>query len=92
MRMCACVRVGLGRRLLGGLAHTVTKTVHRAWRTRCACQSSHLLSFYLFIYFWLCWVLVAERGLSLVASRSHSLVADLGFLIAVASLVSEHRL
>ena len=83
------VLVGLGRRLLGGLAHTVTKTVHRAWRTRCACQASHLL----FIYFWLCWVLVAERGLSLVAvSRSHSLAADLGFLIAVASLVSEHRL
>ena len=89
--------MGLGRRLLGGLAHTVTKTVHRAWRIRCACQASHLLSFYLFIYlfiyFWLCWVLVAKRGLSLVvASRSHSLVADLGFLIAVASLVSEHRL
>ena len=54
---------------------------------------SLFLFIYLFIYFWLCWVLVANRGLSLVvASRSHSLVADLGFLIAVASLVSEHRL
>ena len=56
------------------------------------CMSIIPPSLFLFIYFWLCWVLVAERGLSLVASRSHSLVADLGFLIAVASLVSEHRL
>ena len=31
---------------------------------------------YLFIYFWLCWVFIAVRGL----------------LIAVASLVAEHRL
>ena len=39
----------------------------------------------LFIYlFWLCWVFASVRGLSLVAVR--------GLLIAVASLVAEHRL
>ena len=37
-----------------------------------------------FIYFWLCWVFVAARGLSLVAVG--------GLLIAVASLVAEHGL
>ena len=39
---------------------------------------------YLFIYFWLHWVFVAERGLSLVAAS--------GPLIAVASLVEEQGL
>ena len=39
---------------------------------------------YLFVCFWLHWVFVAARGLSLVAAR--------GFLIAVASLVAEHGL
>ena len=34
--------------------------------------------------FWLCWVFVAARGLSLVAVH--------GLLIAVASLVAEHGL
>ena len=39
----------------------------------------------IFIYlFWLCWVFVAVHGLSLVAAP--------GLLIAVASLVAEHRL
>ena len=37
----------------------------------------------LFIYFWLCWVFVAACGLSPVAVS--------GLLIAVASLVAEHR-
>ena len=37
-----------------------------------------------FIYFWLLWVFVAAHGLSLVAAS--------GLLIAVASLVAEHRL
>ena len=54
-------------------------------------MTSHIISkcffifinFYLFI-FWLHWVFVAARGLSLVAAR--------GFLIAVASLVAEHGL
>lgn len=48
---------------------------------------------YLFyIYFGLCWVLVAAHGLSLVAvSRSCPVVV--GWLpVAVASLVVEHRL
>jgi len=39
------------------------------------------------------WVFVAVPGLSLVAeSRGYSLVAVSGLLIAVASLVAEHRL
>ena len=42
------------------------------------------LFIYLFIYLRLCWVFVAARGLSLVVVC--------GLLIAVASLVAEHRL
>ena len=49
--------------------------------------------FYLFIYFWLCLVFVAARGLSLVAaSRGYSLLRCAGFLIAVTSLIVEHGL
>ena len=40
--------------------------------------------FILFIYFWLCWVFIAARGLSLVAAS--------GLLTAVASLAVEHGL
>ena len=37
---------------------------------------------YLFIYFWLCWVFVSVRGLSLVAvSGGHSLLWCAGFLL-----------
>ena len=44
------------------------------------------------IYFWLHWVFVAARRLSVVAvSGSYSPVAVLGLLIAVVSLL-EHRL
>ena len=51
-------------------------------------HKTYSLKFY-FIYFWLCWVLVAGWGLSPVAvSRGFSLVMVLG-LIVVASLV-EH--
>ena len=47
---------------------------------------------YLFVCFWLLWVFTAVRGLSLVAeSRGSSLVAVLGFLVAVGVLV-EHGL
>ena len=47
--------------------------------------------FILFIYFWLRWVFVAVRRLSLVvASGVYSPLR--GLLIAVASLVAEHRL
>ena len=43
---------------------------------------------YYFIYFWLLWVFIAVRGLSLVAmSRGYSLVRRL--LITLASLVVE---
>ena len=46
-----------------------------------------------FIYFWLRWVFVAVRGLSLVAVRGgYSFVAVHRLLIAVASLVAEHGL
>ena len=48
---------------------------------------------YLASYFCLHWVFVAACGLSLaVASRGYSLVAVRDPLIAVASLVAEHRL
>ena len=48
--------------------------------------------FYLFIYFWLRWVFVAEHGLSLVeVSGGYSVVVH-GLLIAVASLIAEHDL
>ena len=42
-----------------------------------------------FIHFWLCWVFVALRQLSLVAGGP-LFVAMFGLLIAVASLVAEH--
>ena len=46
-----------------------------------------------FIYFCLHWVFVAVRGLSLVAaSGAYSFIVVCGLLIAVASLVVEHRL
>ena len=46
-----------------------------------------------FIYFWLHWVFVAARGLSLVAARGGLLfVVVRRLLIAVASLVMEHGL
>ena len=45
------------------------------------------------IYFWLCWVFIAVLRFSLVvASGGDSLVTIRGLLIAVASLVAEHRL
>ena len=48
---------------------------------------------YLASYFCLHWVFVAARRLSpAVASEGSSLVATRGLLIAVASLVTEHRL
>ena len=48
---------------------------------------------YLFMYFQLHWVFVAAHRLSLVAANGgNSLVAVCGHLIAVASVVAEHRL
>ena len=40
-------------------------------------------------FLWLCWVFVAARTFSSVASAGHSLVAVCGLLISVASLVAE---
>ena len=49
--------------------------------------------YFLFIYFWLCWVFIAAHGLSLVAeSRGLLFVAVRGLLMEVASLVAERGL
>ena len=60
---------------------------------------AHLFFFFFIIYlfiffnFWLCWVFVSVRGLSLVAaSGGHSSSQCVGPLIIAASLVAEHRL
>ena len=51
------------------------------------------LFIYFYIYFWLCWVFVSVRGLSLVAaSGDHSSSWCAGLFTTVASLVAEHRL
>ena len=48
--------------------------------------------FYLFL-FWLCWVFITARGLSLVvASGGYSLAAVHGLLTVATSLVAEHGL
>ena len=53
---------------------------------------SILFFIFYFLFFWLHWVFVAARGLSLVAvSWGLLFVAVHGLLIAVASLVVEHR-
>ena len=45
------------------------------------------------MHFWLCWLSVAGRGLSLAArSRGYSPAAAHGLLVVVDSLVVEHRL
>jgi len=44
------------------------------------------------IYFWLCWVFLAVHGLSLGVSGDYSLVVVCRLLLAVASVVAEHRL
>ena len=50
--------------------------------------------FFVCFFFWLRWVSVAARGLSLVAaSRGRLLFVEVrGLLLAVASLVAEHGL
>ena len=53
-------------------------------------KHGHYKKFYLFIYFWQCWVCCCA-GISLVAeSGSYSLVGMCGLLMVVASLVAEH--
>ena len=44
------------------------------------------------IYFWLRWVFVAARSLSICCERGLLFVVVRGFLFAVASLVAEHGL
>ena len=52
-----------------------------------------LFFFNVFIYFWLRWVFVATRGLSLVAVSGGLLFFEVrGLLVVVASLVVEHGL
>ena len=49
--------------------------------------------FFRFIYFWLHWVFIAARGLSLVAeSMGYTVVVELRLLTVVASLAVEPRL
>ena len=56
-------------------------------------ESDFFLILFIITYFCLLWVLVAACGPSLVAaSRGYFLVAVFGLIIAVASLVAEHRL
>ena len=56
-------------------------------------DGASFLKLNLFIYFWLCWVFIAVHRLSLAAvNAGYSLVVVFGLLIAVASLVAEHRL
>ena len=57
-------------------------------------QASHHfynLFIYVLIYFGLCWVFLAAHRLSPVVVRGGYSVAMRGLLIAVASLVTEHR-
>ena len=56
-------------------------------------QKSEPYFFFFYIYFWLCWVFVSARGLSLVAaSGGHSSSRCVGLFTIAASLVAEHRL
>ena len=51
------------------------------------------INFLKLLYFWLYWVLIAAHRLSLaVVSRSYSLVVVHKFLLAVASLITDHEL
>ena len=73
------------------------------WHLDCFCSFFDLLtlwqwtvslcfrSFYVFLYFWLCWVLAASRRLSLAAARGALSLAAAG-LSAVASLVAARGL
>ena len=50
------------------------------------------MSISFFLFFWLCWVIVAMRRLSLGVRVGYSLVVECELLIGVASLVVEHGL
>ena len=55
-------------------------------------MQSFFFFFFKFIFFWLRWVFVAARGLSLVAVSGGYFSLRCGLLIAVASLAVEHGL
>ena len=56
----------------------------------CVCFKKIII---LFVYFWLYWVFVAVRAFSLVAaSGGYSSLQVCRLLVAVASLVAQHRL
>ena len=69
--------------------------VHRKHLQGALRQGSACLFFYFFIYttyFWLCWVFVAVWAFSSCSERGLLFIVVRGLLIAVASLVAEHRL
>ena len=47
---------------------------------------------FIYLYFWLCWVFLTAIFSLVAAGRSYSFVAMQGLLIAMTSLVVEHRL
>ena len=54
---------------------------------------SKVIQVYMFFFFWLHWVFIAARVfLQFAESGGYSPVVACGLLIAVASLVAEHRL
>ena len=70
---------------LGNLWCSMTCCIHLislflvTWWSPCVCVFTWL-SFYLFIYFWLCWVFVDTRRASLiVVNRGYSLLWCIGF-------------
>ena len=66
-----------------------------SWYVLCiSFMGAHLFIYFyiLFLHFWLCWVFTGACRLPLVrSSRGHSLAAARRLLLAVASLVAEHR-
>ena len=73
---------------LRGLDHVSFMDTHSHW-----CLFCFWLPWVFLFCFRLPWVFVAVRGLSLIAaSRGYSLIAVLGHLTVVASLITEHRL
>ena len=59
---------------------------------KCSLIFFFLEIYFLFVYFWLCWVFVAMHTLSLVVVSGVYSSLQCGLLIAVASLVAEHGL
>ena len=49
-------------------------------------------SIYFLVYFWLLWVFIVARSLSLVAESGVFFIAVRGLLIVMPSLIAEHEL